>query len=881
MRLQRIRMRDFKGVAERTVAFAAQGVTIVEGQNEIGKSALADALDLLLDYQDSSTAQAVRAAKPVHHDAVPEVEIVLTTSQHTITYAKRFASGRKGSTTLDVAGPEPVQLTGVQAHAHAQHLLGSVADLDLWRALRLQQGTALSQTRLGDSASLSRALDAAAGGGQTIGEHETSLFARVEQEYARYHTARGTARKERKTLEARVDAAQDEVKELERQIAELERDVERTSVLDAQLAAMEPKLTHQRKRVEELAEERRRIDRLESDVTELGYETERLERRAGQLAGQQAERRSCVEDIQRLTDELGTLHDCGAETARAATRVSEGIRMTSGRERLARRAKEDTRAVRKLVEQRIDAMHRHETVMRLESRLRRAADAQEALDRAEARLGGSAITDAGLKRVEAADMQLIQTRAAAAAQAGVVSVHAHDGVRITHLGDDDAEADQVAELGAGQQLEHPATEPIRLRIGDLATVEVRPGTDALDIRRQLAGAEADLAAALEAVGVGDVTEARAAHRAWHDATGDRDRAARELQLALDGHPVSTLQQQLARLSEELGSVELPPGADTDLLHAELMQARRVEEQADRELEEIAGELSTLRQQEQEHAQQRAVARTQVEHLTARREEVRSHLSRLRGERDDDAMAAAVSEAVAEAATMRGRHDTAAERLAVADGDSVVALHENAEQGLTRLEQERRESEDSRRELRATLRMRGAHGLADKLDAARTELVRTQRECDRTESRARAAALLHERMAAHRDQARRTYAAPFRERLEQFGRIVFGEDFAVTLDEDLTVVTRRLDGVTLPHDRLSGGAREQLDVLARLACAAIVASDGGVPLLLDDALGYSDPGRLERLGAAFRVGAQQAQVIIMTCVPDRYAHIGDATVVRLS
>ncbi len=94
-------------------------------------------------------------------------------------------------------------------------------------------------------------------------------------------------------------------------------------------------------------------------------------------------------------------------------------------------------------------------------------------------------------------------------------------------------------------------------------------------------------------------------------------------------------------------------------------------------------------------------------------------------------------------------------------------------------------------------------------------------------------------------------------------------------------------MTVPYDSLSAGAKEQICVLARLACAALVSpasneeqDDGGVPVIFDDALGYSDAGRLERMGAAFSLAGQQSQVIVLTCVPERYRNIGSASVVHL-
>ena len=91
---------------------------------------------------------------------------------------------------------------------------------------------------------------------------------------------------------------------------------------------------------------------------------------------------------------------------------------------------------------------------------------------------------------------------------------------------------------------------------------------------------------------------------------------------------------------------------------------------------------------------------------------------------------------------------------------------------------------------------------------------------------------------------------------------------------------------MPFASLSSGAREQLAVLARLACGALVsppASDGtpgGVPVIIDDALGYSDPDRLEQVGAALGVAGKDCQVIVLTCEPGRYRGVGGAKVISL-
>ncbi|HSQ36789.1 MAG TPA: helix-turn-helix domain-containing protein, partial [Acidimicrobiia bacterium] len=43
----------------------------------------------------------------------------------------------------------------------------------------------------------------------------------------------------------------------------------------------------------------------------------------------------------------------------------------------------------------------------------------------------------------------------------------------------------------------------------------------------------------------------------------------------------------------------------------------------------------------------------------------------------------------------------------------------------------------------------------------------------------------------------------------------------------------------------------------------------------------DAARLERLGAVLRMAGQRVQVIVLTCVPDRYRNVGSATVIKLA
>ena len=46
MKVLRLRLRNYRGIAQREIEFAPGGVTIVSGPNEVGKSSLSEAIEL-------------------------------------------------------------------------------------------------------------------------------------------------------------------------------------------------------------------------------------------------------------------------------------------------------------------------------------------------------------------------------------------------------------------------------------------------------------------------------------------------------------------------------------------------------------------------------------------------------------------------------------------------------------------------------------------------------------------------------------------------------------------------------------------------------------------------------------------------------------------
>lgn len=225
MRLHRLSLRDYKGVAHRDLLFPDAGIVVVEGPNEVGKTTMLDALDLLLEHKDSSKRAQIRAAQPVGRDVGPSVEVDLSAGPYRFVYRKQWL--RQCATELTIRAPARVHLVGDEAHERVCAILAETTDLQLWKALRLLQAQPLLQDGLGGSTALATALDRAGGTAADAGPAGETLLTAAEAAYQRFFTARtGQPTGEFRAAVERVAAAEAAVEAARAAVREVADDVD-------------------------------------------------------------------------------------------------------------------------------------------------------------------------------------------------------------------------------------------------------------------------------------------------------------------------------------------------------------------------------------------------------------------------------------------------------------------------------------------------------------------------------------------------------------------------------------------------------------------------------------------------------------------------------
>ncbi|MDZ4843318.1 MAG: hypothetical protein SH859_14430, partial [Hyphomicrobium aestuarii] len=112
--------------------------------------------------------------------------------------------------------------------------------------------------------------------------------------------------------------------------------------------------------------------------------------------------------------------------------------------------------------------------------------------------------------------------------------------------------------------------------------------------------------------------------------------------------------------------------------------------------------------------------------------------------------------------------------------------------------------------------------------------------------------------------------PVMRRLEPYLADVF-PDAALDLDRELSVTALARGGQRLAPMKFSGGTAEQIAILVRLAYGRVLAENGQpTPVILDDALVYTDDARLAAIFRCLTTAARHHQVLVLSCQDSRFA-----------
>ncbi|MBW1706181.1 MAG: hypothetical protein JRJ86_13590 [Deltaproteobacteria bacterium] len=751
-------------------------------------------------------------------------------------------------------------------------------DIDLWKALNIQQGEAVQQADLSKQASLSAALDIAAGG-HRADPREESLFDKVREEYGRYFTERGREKKGLQEVQKALEETEAEVASLKTQIQDLENDIVRAAELDRELERLKKQEEDLRGDISEYTKSLDAINGLETALETARLRLESAKKSQAAAKRDKEVRQALIDTVSKIRKAHAGLEESSTSSTTSVKKAEDDLEKAQSAATKAEAGRVDAESLLNLRRADFDYFNNKLHLEQLRERKDRIDRAREEAALAGELLAGNSVDEGALKIIQKAERSLITAQAKLETGA--------PNILLRGLANFDFRIDgEQTTISKDEEFSLSVSDRVRVTIPRSLQMEVTAGSSSSDLSKMVQEARQKLDAVCNDAGVSNADEARQSYDARREAQQSiarqkeiekenlRDLTYEELERKVTGLGKGVPAYPSARITEP----RLPENLEA--AKKELRNAEGDLEKANKAWEEARTELDAARKVRDGLRERHQKVRVELDLKAEELKHAEDELARSRKITSDDDLESEHSKTTRLVRTEEENLEYADRDLRDREPDRVKALAETAKGSLGTVEKKREAAQKENTEVRTRLKVFGEDGLHEKLHAAQSRLDHIREENAAMIRRAQAARLLYVTMKEERDKARRAYVAPLKEKIERLGRLVFNNSFEVEVTEDLSVASRAMDGSNIPFESLSGGTKEQISLISRLACAMTVSKDGGASLILDDALGYTDPERLKLMGAVLAKAGKECQIIILTCVPERYSNIGEATVVRL-
>jgi hypothetical protein len=867
VKLRAIELTNLRRFAGRRASLTqiGDGVTVLSEPNEFGKSTFFDALHALFFERHRSTKAPVKALQP-HSGGAPEVAVEIDLPEGRFRLSKRWLS-RPQARVADATGRIIAQ--DDEAEAWIDRLLdGDLAGPSglLW----VRQGL------LG--------LEPQGGGAQEKNERERGLAARRDL----MSSVAGEI--DSLTGGRRMDAVLDRVLGDLGRLAtdggkpkaggDWKRAVDEAAALATHEADLRPKAERLSGDLARRVEVQRALARL-ADPTEAAARADGLQRaradhqaaEAHQAQVQQAEAALHLAglDAETAAREVARLHglsqrveqaraalaaaDLLAETARTrATETAARDRAASDAASAAAQTARDLRVRLKQADRAQRALAAQAQIAVLRRRLDRLTALQTDLDADLALRARLTVTDKSLAAAEQAQSLLDQLQARATAQA--VTVEARP--------EGPAASVEGTPLPPGPQ---PILSPTLIILPGFGTLRIDPGhAQRSDLASDTARATADLHRALAACSVTTLPLARAAKAKAQrlDAAIDRARSLIH-EIAPDG--ADALRQSLARA--EADGDDVPEHSEDPVALTDALSAAEVTEAEARAAAAPAHAVAI--------AAGEARAQAEGERTTAGR-----RLTEALAEAGDlAALSALLVDAKGRLPGLQATRDRAhtalrSLRAAAPDLATTSAALTRAQSRVDQAARDEAMLREERTQLNTRIEVLAEEGVEERLNDLAGARAEATARAARYEAEVRSLTRLRRALDQARVEAREAYFGPVLRELQPLLAILHPGALLSIDDSSLLPHILTRDGQPEPLDILSGGTREQLAILTRLAFARLFAAAGrAVPVILDDALVHSDDDRIEAMFTALHRVAQDQQVLVLTCRQRAFAALGGA------
>ena len=822
--------------------------------NERGKSTFFDALHALFFKDRKSWDKEIRSLVP-YAGGDPQVMVDIELPAGIFRISKRWNRGRRGDVRITSAGRLIKQAD--DAEAWIADTLKSPKDGGPAGLLWVRQG----QSNLRDGADTQRArrdlMTSVAGEveAMTGGRRMDTVREECRKALARYLTATGRVKSSSPLKRAENDAASldDERQELERKCKILRQELDRRKDLRSELADLEDP--------EPEASRRQRLAEAKDAHDEADRHHEELEKALERERARRADQNRAAERLDTLVENIAELEAARAALVEAQEKEARGKSEVDTADSKMSEAASAHKAAKQRAETAADVLRR---TLRVQASLSAAGRLQELkaqLDSAEklrqkkeqaSADAGKEITDRCHTEIEAIDEDLRVVGRTRDLEAATITMRyvagRQDGVSI----------DGVVLL---DRESIPIPDGAELEMEGLGRLAIRPGRKSGG--DGLAVTEAKLSAALEAAGFKSIAEARESALRRREAE-ERVRDASTALGAVAPKGVEALRAQIASIPEPLEEqAELPT----------LEKAQERDAAARKALNTSAEQREACRVAQGDARTKAAGAAAVVESAKGRRNRAEE---RIAGIDDPDAERDRLQRKVRKHTSARKKATARREELAAKapDLDAAQLALERAESIIDRAENDRRRIRLELAGLDAKVDLLAGEAVEEELSDVLVRSGDAERVLDELRFEIAVLQALRAALDEARASARDRYVEPVMAELEPLVRLLWPEAVMRIDAEEVLPTALERSGTEEEFEVLSGGTQEQIALLVRLAFARMLARSGGpAPVILDDAIVFTDDDRIERMFDALTRQAKDLQIIVLSCRQRAFRDLG--------
>jgi len=848
-----------------------EGLTIIAGDNEEGKSTLLEAVRAALFEKYNLTGDVADSFQPYGSSVRPEVAVGFSLNGDLYRIEKGFCQ----KPTAELTTPSG-SFSGPAAEDKLKELLGYTSPgrgaskpehQGIWGMLFVQQGTAFQPIPVNESGqrTLRTALEAQVG--DVLGGPESEkLISSVKEAFDRYYTPTGRAKGELKQVHDEVASLEAELVKIDGQLREFDQKLDELEKLEQQLTGpFHPdRMADLQGRLEAASRAAKELESLEQALTHAAQVFRVAEVESQQAQQQWDSRQRLVKSLEDNAKSLEAYRESAARIARQLETLDSQVTEQQERSEHTQSAVLSARSELKLLQSLRNARDIDAQLNTIRQQLQKAQEAETGIRDTKRTLSTVELPKGALDRLRSLSKQIDHARAKRSAVATTLALELNSPPEM---------GGQILEPSAQVEIFKPET----LNLGQQGRITITPGgANVSEILAELTRLERELSEFLDELGVPGLAEAE-----------DRGRREQELKsrLATEQVRLSAIAPDgLENLKERVDELETRLSAINEQLDDRGEEQRSVDDQ---KIHEAEDKLRLAEAQEKEARLLLDEARVQRETILSAQAEAQAALKSNQSDADrltrdlesarsdspDQTLHAEVKAADQGLLTANEAHENAKKALEQADPEAIRSDLVTAERAIRHFTEQQNRINSSITEIRGELRGRGNMGLGEqrqdlmgRLEAARFRSVILDRQ-------AGAIGLLHQVLDEAAGEAREHFLHPISERVAPLLRRLF-PDQRLVLGDDLDIACLDRDGIKEPFSSLSVGTREQLSILTRLAFAQLLVEQGHPAMvILDDALVYSDHDRFERMKLILSQAAQHYQILLLTCRPGDYLSVG--------